>query len=134
MVSWVGLIGFVARLPDAVGSAEAAASRGAAIAGKTIMKTMAMAPRDCSGPSLPPGPAASLGRPASAAAGFEFMLGVNTPETDPLTIGPTEGAKAISERSSDRLNVTVFANSWLAGDPEMQSQVRAGGAIGLLAA
>jgi tripartite ATP-independent transporter DctP family solute receptor len=74
-----------------------------------------------------------LAKPASAAAAFEFKLGVNTPEAHPLTIRLTEAAKAIGAQSSGRLNVTVFANSQLGGDPEMLSQVRAGG-IELLAA
>jgi tripartite ATP-independent transporter DctP family solute receptor len=73
------------------------------------------------------------GTPASAAAEFEFKLGVNTPDNHPLTIRLTEAAKAIGAQSSGRLNVTVFANSQLGGDPEMLSQLRAGG-IDLLAA
>src|ERR1700675_4251061 len=68
-----------------------------------------------------------LAKPVSAAAEFEFKLGVNTPETHPLTIRLTEAAKAVGAQSSGRLNVTVFANSQLGGDPEMLSQVRAGG-------
>ena len=36
-----------------------------------------------------------LGKQASAAAEFEFKLGVNTPETHPLTIRLVEAAKAI---------------------------------------
>jgi TRAP-type transport system periplasmic protein len=71
-------------------------------------------------------------RPTRAAE-FEFKLGVNTPETHPLTLRLTEAARAIGEQSSGRLNVTVFANSQLGGDPEMLSQLRAGG-IELLAA
>src|SRR5215469_3483717 len=74
-----------------------------------------------------------LMRPARAAAEFEFKLGVNTPDTHPLTVRLTEAAKDIAARSSGRLVVTVFANSQLGGDPEMLSQVRAGG-IELLAA
>lgn len=74
-----------------------------------------------------------LGRPASAAAEFEFKLGVNTPDTHPLTLRLTEAARAIGAQSSGRLNVTVFPNSQLGGDPEMLSQLRAGG-IELLAA
>jgi len=73
-----------------------------------------------------------LGKPAKAAAEFDFKLGVNTPETHPLTIRLTEAAKAIGAQSSGRLNITVFANSQLGGDPEMLSQVRSGG-IDLLA-
>ena len=77
--------------------------------------------------------ATALSRPSSAAAEFEFKLGVNTPETHPLTVRLTEAAHAIGAQSSGRLNVTVFPNSQLGGDPEMLSQVRAGG-IELLAA
>jgi tripartite ATP-independent transporter DctP family solute receptor len=74
-----------------------------------------------------------LGRPASAAAEFEFKLGVNTPDSHPLTLRLIEAARAIGAQSSGRLNVTVFPNSQLGGDPEMLSQLRAGG-IELLAA
>ena len=74
-----------------------------------------------------------LSKPASAAAEFEFKLGVNTPDTHPLTVRLTEAARAIGAQSSSRLNVAVFSNSQLGGDPEMLSQVRAGG-IELLAA
>jgi tripartite ATP-independent transporter DctP family solute receptor len=76
---------------------------------------------------------ATLSKPAGAAAEFEFKLGVNTPETHPLTVRLVEAARAIGEQSSGRLNVTVFPNSQLGGDPEMLSQLRAGG-IDLLAA
>src|SRR5260221_14321915 len=69
---------------------------------------------------------------AKAAAEFDFKLGVNTPETHPLTIRLTEAARAIGVQSSGRLNVTVFSNSQLGGDPEMLSQGRSGG-IDLLA-
>jgi tripartite ATP-independent transporter DctP family solute receptor len=74
-----------------------------------------------------------LGKPAGAAAEFEFKLGVNTPDTHPLTVRLIEAARAILAQSSGRLNVTVFPNSQLGGDPEMLSQLRAGG-IDLLAA
>src|SRR6201747_3263173 len=74
-----------------------------------------------------------LKKPASAAAEFEVKLGVNTPDTHPLTLRLVEAAKAIGEQSKGRVNVTVFSNSQLGGDPEMLSQVRAGG-IELLAA
>ncbi len=70
---------------------------------------------------------AMLGRPASAAAEFEFKLGVDTPDSHPLTLRLIEAARAIGAQSSGRLNVTVFPNSQLGGDPEMLSQVRAGG-------
>jgi len=74
-----------------------------------------------------------LSKPVSAAAEFEFKLGVNTPDTHPLTVRLIEAARAIGAQSSGRLNVTVFPNSQLGGDPEMLSQLRAGG-IELLAA
>src|SRR5260221_3872591 len=76
---------------------------------------------------------ALIGRPAHAAAEFDFKLGVNTPDSHPLTLRLMEAAQAIGAQSSGRLNVTVFANSQLGGDPEMLSQLRAGG-IELLAA
>src|ERR1700748_3765427 len=74
-----------------------------------------------------------FGKSAGAAAEFEFKLGVNTPDTHPLTVRLIEAAKSIGAQSSGRLNVTVFPNSQLGGDPEMLSQLRAGG-IELLAA
>ncbi|MGA7804662.1 MAG: TRAP transporter substrate-binding protein [Bradyrhizobium sp.] len=79
------------------------------------------------------GAATILGRPASAAAEFEFKLGVNTPDTHPLTVRLTEAAREIGARSSGRVSVAVFSNGQLGGDPEMLSQLRAGG-IELLAA
>jgi TRAP-type transport system periplasmic protein len=74
-----------------------------------------------------------LGKSAHAAAEFEFKLGVNTPESHPLSIRLVEAARAILAQSSGRVNITVFPNSQLGGDPEMLSQLRAGG-IDLLAA
>jgi tripartite ATP-independent transporter DctP family solute receptor len=74
-----------------------------------------------------------LGTPASAAAEFEFKLGVDTPDAHPLTLRLIEAARDIATQSSGRVNVTVFPNSQLGGDPEMLSQVRAGG-IELMAA
>ena len=74
-----------------------------------------------------------LGQKARAAAEFDFKLGVNTPETHPLTIRLVEAAHAVGSQSGGRLTITVFPNSQLGGDPEMLSQLRAGG-IDLLAA
>src|SRR6201990_1811670 len=74
-----------------------------------------------------------LGKPAQAPAQFAFKLGVNTPDSHPLTIRVVEASKAIATQSGGRLNIAVFSNSQLGGDPEMLSQVRAGG-IELLAA
>lgn len=97
------------------------------------MKTMNMTRRGLLGTGSAAIAAAMLGKPALAATEFDFKLGVNTPETHPLTIRLTEAAKAVGAQSSGRVNITVFANSQLGGDPEMLSQVRAGG-IELLAA
>jgi TRAP-type transport system periplasmic protein len=74
-----------------------------------------------------------LGQPAGAAAEFEFKLGVDTPDTHPLTVRLIEAAHTIATQSGGRVNITVFSNSQLGGDPEMLSQLRAGG-IEMLAA
>jgi TRAP-type transport system periplasmic protein len=76
---------------------------------------------------------AVLSKKARASAEFEFKLGVNTPESHPLTIRLVEAAHAVAAQSGGRLTITVFPNSQLGGDPEMLSQLRAGG-IDLLAA
>src|SRR5215475_12361523 len=89
---------------------------------KTIMKSMIMSRRAVLGATA--AWASVAARPAKAAAEFEFKLGVNTPDTHPLTVRLTEAAKDIASRSSGRLVVTVFPNSQLGGDPEMLSQVR----------
>jgi TRAP-type transport system periplasmic protein len=97
------------------------------------MKTTKLTRRGLLGAASATAASAILGRPAKAAAAeFDFKLGVNTPETHPLTIRLNEAAKAIGAQSNGRLNVTVFSNSQLGGDPEMLSQVRSGG-IELLA-
>src|SRR3954453_23887769 len=103
-----------------------------ALGRKTIMKTTKLTRRGLLGAASATWATAFLGRPARAGAQFDFKLGVNTPETHPLTIRLTEAAKAIGAQSSGRLAVTVFPNSQLGGDPEMLSQVRSGG-IELLA-
>src|ERR1700759_1782111 len=96
------------------------------------MKSMTMPRRSLLGAVSGTSASAILGRPARAAAEFDFKLGVNTPETHPLTVRLTEAAKEIGNRSAGRLKVTVFAKRQLCGGPEMLSQVRAGG-IELLA-
>jgi len=96
------------------------------------MKTTNLTRRRLLGAASATAATAILGQPAKAAAEFDFKLGVNTPEAHPLTIRLTEAAKAIGTQSNGRLNITVFPNSQLGGDPEMLSQVRSGG-IELLA-
>src|SRR5277367_6066215 len=69
----------------------------------------------------------TFSKPASAAAEFDLKLGVNTPDTHPLTLRLIEAAREIGKQTSGRVNGTVFPNGQLGGDPEMLSQVRAGG-------
>ncbi|WP_349643970.1 TRAP transporter substrate-binding protein [Bradyrhizobium sp. LTSPM299] len=97
------------------------------------MKTMKMTRRTLLGVGSGAVAATMFGKQALAAAEFDFKLGVDTPETHPLTIRLMEAAKAVAAQSSGRVNITVFPNSQLGGDPEMLSQVRAGG-IELMAA
>jgi tripartite ATP-independent transporter DctP family solute receptor len=68
----------------------------------------------------------ALSRRTEAAAEFKFKIGVDTPDTHPLTLRLIEAASAIKEQSSGQLTVSVFPNSQLGGDPEMLSQVRSG--------
>jgi tripartite ATP-independent transporter DctP family solute receptor len=97
------------------------------------MKTTDLTRRGLLGAASATAASAILGQPTKAAAAeFDFKLGVNTPETHPLTIRLNEAAKAIGAQSGGRLTITVFSNSQLGGDPEMLSQVRSGG-IDLLA-
>ena len=98
------------------------------------MKTTKLTRRGLLGAASATAATVILGQPAKAAAAaeFDFKLGVNTPETHPLTIRLTEAATAVATQSSGRVNITVFSNSQLGGDPEMLSQVRSGG-IELLA-
>jgi hypothetical protein len=81
MVSWTGWIGFVARPGYAAGSAETMARRGIAPGRKTIMKTTTMTRRGLLGVASGAWACCLLCRPASAAAEFDFKLGVNAPET-----------------------------------------------------
>jgi TRAP-type transport system periplasmic protein len=97
------------------------------------MKSMKMTRRGLLGGATALGATTFLGKRAQAAAEFDFKLGANTPESHPLSIRLAEAAKEIGSRSSGRVNITVFPNSQLGGDPEMLSQLRAGG-IELLAA
>ena len=68
----------------------------------------------------------ALSRRTAAATEFKFKIGVDTPDTHPLTLRLIEAASAIREQSSGQLIINVFANSQLGGDPEMLTQVRSG--------
>jgi tripartite ATP-independent transporter DctP family solute receptor len=91
------------------------------------MKSMKMTRRGLLGAASGVAAATILGNRARAAAEFEFKLGTNTPDDHPLSIRANEAAKEIASRSAGRLSISVFTNSQLGGDPEMLSQVRAGG-------
>jgi tripartite ATP-independent transporter DctP family solute receptor len=121
----------IANLANFIGSAETGCHKAPKRYGEKT--TMKITRRDMLGVASAAWAVTALGKSASAAAEFEFKLGVNTPDTHPLTLRLIEAAKTIGAQSSGRLNVTVFPNSQLGGDPEMLSQVRAGG-IELLAA
>src|SRR6201985_3887028 len=97
------------------------------------MKSMKMTRRGWLGAASALAASTIIGKRAEAAAEFDFKLGVNTPETHPLSIRLVEAAQEIGARSGGRIHIAVFPNSQLGGDPEMLSQVRAGG-IELLAA
>jgi TRAP-type transport system periplasmic protein len=96
------------------------------------MKSINMTRRGVLGAASALAATSLFSKPGQAAAEFDFKLGVNTPDNHPLTIRLIEAAKEAGSRSAGRLNITVFANSQLGGDPEMLSQLRAGG-IDLLA-
>src|SRR6202166_3656939 len=143
VVSWIPQNGFVGRsgdgqplrprlpdLADCGGSKETGSRRDKALGRQ---EKMTITRRGLLGAASAAWATTVVSRSASAAAEFEFKLGVNTPDTHPLTIRLTEAARSVGAQSSGRLNVTVFSNSQLGGDPEMLSQVRAGG-IELLAA
>ncbi|HUL11984.1 MAG TPA: TRAP transporter substrate-binding protein DctP, partial [Methylococcaceae bacterium] len=97
------------------------------------MKSTNLTRRGLLGAASALGAATILGTKAQAAAEFDFKMGANTPESHPLSIRLTEAARDIAAKSAGRVNITVFPNSQLGGDPEMLSQLRAGG-IDLLAA
>ena len=60
------------------------------------------------------------------AAEFEFKFGTNLPATHPLSARLIEAAKAIKEQTDGKLNIRVFPNNQLGGDPAMFTQLRSG--------
>jgi hypothetical protein len=63
------------------------------------MKSMEMIRRSLFSTMSVASAAAIQGRPAVAAAEFDFKLGVNTPESHPLTVRLTEAARKIGSSS-----------------------------------
>jgi tripartite ATP-independent transporter DctP family solute receptor len=114
----------LARLAEDGGSAESSCRRDKALGRQEKMK---ITRRGLLGAASAAWATTTFTKPASAAAEFDFKLGVDTPDTHPLTLRLIEAAREIGKQTSGRVNVTVFPNSQLGGDPEMLSQVRAGG-------
>jgi len=68
---------------------------------------------------------ALLRRPA-AAAEFSFKLANDQVATHPMTTASAAAAKRILEASNGRLDISLFPNSTLGGDPQMLAQARSG--------
>jgi tripartite ATP-independent transporter DctP family solute receptor len=66
-----------------------------------------------------------LRRPAGAAE-FTFKLANDQVPTHPMTTASAAAAKRIAEASNGRLDISLFPNSTLGGDPQMLAQVRSG--------
>lgn len=60
------------------------------------------------------------------AAEFDYKIGTNLAASHPLSARLIEATKAILEQSDGRLNIRVFPNNQLGGDPAMFSQLRSG--------
>jgi hypothetical protein len=97
MVSRRPRLGFERRLAGQGDPVESSSRRPVQ---KIIMKSMMMSRRALLGGATAALAGASLARPAKAAAEFQFKLGVNTPDTHPLTVRLSEAAKDIAARSS----------------------------------
>jgi TRAP-type transport system periplasmic protein len=113
-----------AHLAEDGGSAETACRRDKALG---RLQKMKITRRGLLGAASAAWATTTFTKPASAAAEFDFKLGVDTPDAHPLTLRLIEAAREIGKQTTGRVNVTVFPNSQLGGDPEMLSQVRAGG-------
>jgi tripartite ATP-independent transporter DctP family solute receptor len=60
------------------------------------------------------------------AAEFTYKVGTNVPATHPLNMRIQEAATAIKEETDGRVDIRVFPNNQLGGDPDMFAQLRAG--------
>jgi TRAP-type transport system periplasmic protein len=68
----------------------------------------------------PPAAAAAAGAP------FQYKFGTDTAIDHPITVRAIEMFKTIARETSGRLQVQVFPNSMLGGDPAMIAQMRSG--------
>jgi tripartite ATP-independent transporter DctP family solute receptor len=60
------------------------------------------------------------------AAEFSYKVGTNLPANHPLNVRIQEAADAIKKETDGRVDLRVFPNNQLGGDPDMFSQLRAG--------
>lgn len=71
-----------------------------------------------------------LGAPAflkyAHAAEFTIKFANNSPITYAMNVRAREAAERIKNETNDRVNVQIFPNNQLGGDPDMFSQVRSG--------
>jgi TRAP-type transport system periplasmic protein len=67
----------------------------------------------------------AIGR-AYAAPEFSFKVGTDIPEAAPLNVYLHQAADAILRESNGRIELKVYANNVLGGDPAMFSQLRSG--------
>jgi tripartite ATP-independent transporter DctP family solute receptor len=73
--------------------------------------------------------AASLAPPwmeTASAAEFAYKVGTDLPGTHPLNIRLQEAANAIKKETDGRMEIRVFPNNQLGGDPAMFTQLRNG--------
>jgi len=60
------------------------------------------------------------------AAEFSYKVGTNLPANHPLNVRIQEASDAIKKETDGRVDLRVFPNNQLGGDPDMFSQLRAG--------
>ena len=73
--------------------------------------------------------AASVGAPwigTASAAEFSYKIGTDLPAIHPLNVRLSEAAAAIKKETDGRMEVRVFPNNQLGGDPAMFTQLRNG--------
>ncbi|SDV46868.1 TRAP transporter substrate-binding protein [Chitinasiproducens palmae] len=60
------------------------------------------------------------------AAEFTYKVGTDLPASHPLNVRIQEAASAIKKETDGRMEIRVFPNNQLGGDPDMFAQLRAG--------
>ncbi|MDR5736198.1 TRAP transporter substrate-binding protein [Caballeronia sp. LZ025] len=60
------------------------------------------------------------------AAEFSYKVGTDLPASHPLNVRIQQAADAIKKETDGRMEIRVFANNQLGGDPDMFAQLRAG--------